>query len=616
LPSDAADTQTAGLKAKVRQAYDAARVSPWYRALRRTGLARTLLHTASWLRDPAYRVRDRQARAEFERFVAEFGGAGLGAELLPPGDRKTALVHHVTIPYAGLEAVVQKALQAAGYECVSVGARWRDFLRFDRLAGNEPGYLLSDYDVVGDPEWVREQMTRLTTTRDWLELRYEGVRVGRFVLASALRLRRAGQMKFGEPEAQKTLATLLDESVRNTIGAIRLLDDVKPSLLLMMDRGYSGAGELFDAALARGIDTVTWNFGYKSNRLAFKRYNPGNDRDHPLCPSKDAWERMLVLPPSPAYGEEVRAELFGAYESQDWFSAVGTQFDRPILSREATRRELGLRDDKKIAVVFPHILWDGSFFYGQDLFEDYTEWLAETIKAACANDRVQWVVKLHPAHVVKAERENYRGKPAELVALEGVVDKLPPHITLIQPDAPISSYSLIQIADFVVTVRGTVGIEAALHGVPVLTAGTGRYDRRGFTIDSKTTDEYLRRLAEIETCPPLTADQVERAEKYAYYLFLCRPLRLSCASIEYARDRKATPILTVRCRTPEEWRRSPDVAALAQWFRDGVAEDFVGAPIEPKAADAAAPEPKSERVARGAGRPSEPERVTRAAGSM
>jgi hypothetical protein len=165
------------------------------------------------------------------------------------------------------------------------------------------------------------------------------------------------------------------------------------------------------------------------------------------------------------------------------------------------------------------------------------------------------------------------------VALEGVIETLPPHVKLVHPEAPISTYSLFQIADYVITVRGTVGIEAALFGVPVLTAGTGRYDSRGFTIDSSTRDEYRTRLATLETCPPMTEEQIALAEKYAYYVFLCRPLRLSCASLEYARDGKASPILTVRCRTPEEWLASPDMVSLVEWIRDGAAEDFVGAPV-------------------------------------
>ena len=564
----------------LKAVYQRVRHSAGVRSLRRTRLARELAQAGALIRDPVYRAANRQAQTDFEVFCSQFGGAGLMARLLPPGTRKRALiVRNISIPYAKIEALVVKALQLAGFECIAVTQRTYDFLRYDWLVGNEVGYLFSDFDAIGDPRWVQEQMPKLVTTQDWLNLTYRGVRVGQFVLASTLRARREGQLDFRDQKVQSLLARVLNGSVNAVIGGSRLLDEIKPDCLLFMDRAYAGWGEIFDLALQRELDVITWNAGYKSNCLNFKRYTVRNERDHPLSPSAESWSRMRSFPWNRSYGDVVRQEILDSYKSEDWFSSVGTQFNKRVLSREATRRELGLSEDRKVAIIFPHILWDGSFFFGRDLFQDYTEWFVETIKAACANNRVQWVVKLHPAHVVKATQRGLPNRPTELAVLEGIVDKLPSHVTLLQPDSPISTYSLFQIADYAITVRGTIGIEAALLGVPVVTAGTGRYDGRGFTLDSSTRDEYRARLAVLETYPPLTRDQIELAERYAYFVFLCRPLRLSCASLEYARDGKATPIVTVHCQSSRQWSESPDMLSLADWFRDGTTEDFVGAKI-------------------------------------
>ena len=49
-----------------------------------------------------------------------------------------------------------------------------------------------------------------------------------------------------------------------------------------------------------------------------------------------------------------------------------------------------------------------------------------------------------------------------------------------------------QNIDFALTVRGTVGCELACYGVPVITAGTGRYSHQGFTVDpSKRIFKYI-----------------------------------------------------------------------------------------------------------------------------
>ena len=254
---------------------------------------------------------------------------------------------------------------------------------------------------------------------------------------------------------------------------------------------------------------------------------------------------------------------------------MGNQFDTQILSPQKTRETLGLSSDKKVAVILPHILWDGSFFFGKDLFDDYTQWFVETIRAACANSRIQWVIKIHPAHLIKNKAAKYLGRPAELNVIERVFGNLPDHVKLVYPDTDLSTYSFYEIADYAVTVRGTVGFEASLLGVPVVTAGTGRYDRRGFTLDSNTRQEYLHKLATLETYPRLSKEQIEIAERYAYGALLCRPLSLSSVSLEYARDEIPTPKFTVHCQTRQQWLDSPDMRKLADWIADGKTEDLL-----------------------------------------
>jgi len=548
--------------------------------LRRTRWYQTLEHWRFLLREPEYRLNDRKARADFQQFYHLDGGSGLRQDLLPQGTKpKTALIaSQAYLPFTKLEALMLKALQLAGFQTVVLGNRRYDFMRYGWLAGNKTVLERDDFHAHGDPEWVSQQVARLGGLHDWLSLEYQGVHVGRFVIASTLRGLRVGQLNFTDPSIQATLRRTLEFSVRCTLGAVGVLKEIQPACVLLMDRGYSGYGELFELAVNQGIDTITWHLGHKTNRLLLKRYHLGNERDHPFSPSDESWRRLCSIPWKPDYGRQVREELFDCYKTQDWFSFVGTQFDKPILSEEMTRQKLGLSRDRRVAVIFPHILWDGSFFFGKDLFDNYTQWFVETIRVACANPRVQWVVKLHPAHLVKAKQKNDAGKPAELSVIDTTFGSLPPHVKLVFPDTELSTYSLFEIADYTVTVRGTVGIESALFGIPSVTAGTGRYDRRGFTLDSSTREEYLQKLATLETFPRLSADQVELAERYAYGVFSCRPLSLSSVSVEYERDGVATPRVKVYCQTRQQWLAAPDMRQLAAWLADGKAEDMLVLP--------------------------------------
>jgi hypothetical protein len=544
-------------------------------ALQRTSAYQTLKHWRDLMKSPEYRTRDRIARADFHQFCDQDGGLGLRPNLLPRGSKpKTALVvSQGYLPYAKLEPLMIKALQMAGYKTVIVGNRgYYDFLRYARLTGNKIPYELADYG--GDPEWVDQQLGRLGTLHDWVTLEYQGAHVGRFTISSALKLLRVGRLDFADRSTKELLRKMLESSVRNTIGAVRLIQMVKPDCVLVMAPGYIGYGEVFELAIKQGIDTITWHTGHKSNRLVVKRYHRGNAREHPFAPSAESWRQLCAIPWKPDYGRQIRQDLRRCYETEDWFSVVGTQFDKKILSTQVTRQKLGLSPDKKVAVIFPHILWDSSFFFGTDLFDDYTEWLVETVRAACANSRLQWVVKLHPAHVVRIKRTNNLSQITELNVIESIFGSLPEHVKLVYPDTDISTYSHFEIADYAVTVRGTAGIESALFGVPVITAGTGRYDRRGFTLDSSTREEYLEKLARLETFPRLSAEQVELAERYYYGVFSCCPLTLSSVSLVFARDNFVTPKITVHCQTYDQWLAAPDMLRLSAWLADGKAEDL------------------------------------------
>ena len=172
-------------------------------------------------------------------------------------------------------------------------------------------------------------------------------------------------------------------------------------------------------------------------------------------------------------------------------------------------KRYGLDQTKKLAVVFSHVLWDANLFYGEDLFKDYGDWFEQTVKAACENDRVNWLIKMHPANLWKRSREGSEGEYAEISIINDSIGKLPLHVKILDPSASVSTLSLYESIDYAITVRGTAATEAPCFGVPTLTAGTGRCDGFGFTIDSHSCEEYLNKLDTIEKIPKMNSEQID-----------------------------------------------------------------------------------------------------------
>jgi len=200
------------------------------------------------------------------------------------------------------------------------------------------------------------------------------------------------------------------------------------------------------------------------------------------------------------------------------------------------------------------------------------------VRAACANPRINWVVKLHPDLVWKLKYEGYTGELRDIIALRSAVGRLPEHVKLVPPETDISTFSFFDITDYCVTVRGTIGIEMACHGIPVLTAGTGRYSGLGFTIDSSLSKEYLERLGRIETIPPMAPGDIELARRFACALFKWRLWEVKTVeTVKLPMKQTGHPLdhnLVAHVQTFAQLAEQEDMREFARWLASDKTDYF------------------------------------------
>lgn len=535
-------------------------------------------------------ARERARAAALAAFERDHGLA-LRAELLPAAIRGRALVVSVGQQGIEVELALIKALEIAGLETTSLDSvdPWPS--RYHRLVPRSHVAGWHDFGVLTPPAAARREacsiLGRVRSLDDLLAITLHGARVGRCTAATALRGLRVGSLDLAQALLREQIEPFLARSIAAADVAARVVERVRPQHALFVDRGYTPQGELFDTCLEAGIDTVTWNMAHRSNALMMKRYTRANRDVHPASLSPASWNLLRSIDWTTTHEERVVTELRSTYASGDWFSEVGTQFNAALMEAEALRAQLELDPRKPTAVIFPHILWDGTFFWGTDLFSSYEEWLVETLRVVARDRSANWILKIHPAHAVKNARDRVTSQPAEVLAIRKHLGEMPPNVRLIEPTSRISTYSLYSIADSCFTVRGTVGIEAATFGIPAVTAGTGRYDRHGFTIDPDTKVEYLDTVAGVAALPRLTAEQRELALRYAYGEFVLRPLPLRALSYEFERDSAATAVTRRFPTESSAWRNSDELRAFAAWVSGGTEEDLLGSLAV--GADASAP---------------------------
>jgi hypothetical protein len=478
-------------------------------------------------------------------------------------------------PEVEAELGLLKALELEGYSPVVVIYRdqWLEHKYYSLFIKQ----VLFWDDFVDSPDLTAAEaiVDSCQSAQDLLTFEYAGARAGLFAVSTSFRYLRSGSLELSSPQDRQMLVKQLASAMSHATAAQRIVQQADPALALFVDGVYTPAGQLVDSCLTSGIDAISWDVAHKSNALMLKRYTLENRREHPWSLSSESWRLLREMEWTDANRERLHQEIYSTYVSGDWYSTHGTQFNRRLVDGDEIRKRLGLDLAKKTAFIFPHILWDASLNWGNDLFRNYEEWFIEIVRAACANDQVNWVVKIHPAHVGKNVVEGYTKEPAEVIALREHIGELPPHISFLPADTEISTLSLFEVADYCLTVRGTVGIEAARLGIPVLTGGTGRYDHLGFTIDSESREQLLERIAHIQDIPRLSPAQQELAERFAYGLFVLRPFPLKTVTLEYHDDKNYLSSIQIKVRNKEDWYNAPDLKAFAQWVTDSSQSDFL-----------------------------------------
>jgi hypothetical protein len=548
------------------------------RLLRRSPAAGLLGDIVKWTRDPRT-MRRLMADARTAWSEAAF------VRTLPasaPGARQALVLSMTDWPYqVKIECMLVTELRRRGWSVriltsnVYSGAR-RIFAAYGITD------LVSFEKLVWDPKTYRrcvaEAANRVAGPMDFnavKEWTYGDAWIGPQILAWVARKTFNGAPDPRDPAARAELLKQLPLAFAFVHAAERYFDAQQIDLIIANEPN-STLGPFVDVAIARDIPVVQFIQPSRDDALVFKRLNRVTRRIHANSVAPEVLDRLTREPWTPqhqhALDEEFRRRYGGVWQIQ-----ARNQPGTVDMSALEIRNQLKLDPAKPTAVVFSHILWDATLFFGRDLFDNYGHWFVETVKAAAANPNLNWIIKLHPANLWKRKLAGVTDEQEELRLIRESVGQLPDHVRLLMPQTRISTLSLFHTADAGVTVRGSVGYEMPCFGVPVVTAGTGRYSGLGFTLDHDSADQYLATLARLHTVARLSPREAHLAKVHAYALLIRRQWQFTSfrATIGTEVTDPLHQNLHPTSRSFAEIGRNGDLAAFADWIEDGEHVDYL-----------------------------------------
>ena len=160
--------------------------------------------------------------------------------------------------------------------------------------------------------------------------------------------------------------------------------------------------------------------------------------------------------------------------------------------RNYSKKELlelyNLSDNKRIVLVASHAFSDAPHGASFNIyFKDYYDWLVNTVVMLSKINKYHVFVKEHPSSAYYGEK--------------GSIDKILKDNNLSNiykiPD-DLSTLCLYDFVDCFITCCGTIGIEAACFGIPVITAAKGYYYGYGLDYNAENMASYKNLLNNIE----------------------------------------------------------------------------------------------------------------------
>ena len=156
---------------------------------------------------------------------------------------------------------------------------------------------------------------------------------------------------------------------------------------------------------------------------------------------------------------------------------------------ETIRKQLNL-DQRPVVMISTNVIGDSLTLGRQAFTSGMTEWLIRILHYFAERPEIQVVIRVHPGEILT------RGTSVVDIVKE-TLPELPFHMHLVGPREKINTYDIMQIADLGMVYTTTVGMEMAMHGIPVMVTGLTHYRGRGFTIDPTSWDDYFRQLEKI-----------------------------------------------------------------------------------------------------------------------
>ena len=280
------------------------------------------------------------------------------------------------------------------------------------------------------------------------------------------------------------------------------LEEVDPQAVILFNGQFFPEATARWLCLQRGIRTITHEVGLQPFSAFF---TAGEATAYPLHVPDD-------FELNDTQNERLDEYLSQRFQGQ--FSMAGIQFWSEMngLSDEFLQLASGF---KQIVPVFTNVIFDTSQPHSNVVFPHMFAWLDLVLEIVRDYPETLFVLRAHP--------DETRPGKASLESVSQWVsqnhaDALP-NLIFVDSGQTLSSYALIQRSKFVMVYNSTIGLEASIMGIPVVSAGRARYTHLPTVFFPSTPQEYLQQVKSFLSSQEINIppEFKRNARRFLYY---------------------------------------------------------------------------------------------------
>lgn len=340
-----------------------------------------------------------------------------------------------------------------------------------------------------------EDAVRAVSGLSWAECgayTYDGTPLGKLALVSLCVYFRVGEVRESEAALavfRRFLATGLVMSKFHS----RLLDDLKPERVVLLNGLYLGWRIAYEQCRRRGIGVSTWELGHTPNTLVLAEEDFALYYDS-LASTWRAHYRDKPLPLRHRMKVEKYLASRNAGGSGLIVFNINYNSSETLLDDAKLRERLRISPAARVYTAFTNVEWDSAVVDRHAAFERQWDWIAASIGYFAGRKDTDLVIRVHPGEGILPGLESMQ-RIGERIRAN--FEPLPGTVHLVDWADKINSYSLLGISEAALVYTSTIGLEAACMGKPVVVAGKTHYAGNGFTLDARTPAEFAERLDRV-----------------------------------------------------------------------------------------------------------------------